>query len=310
MNSITQKFGMSYLKGKLSGLLQKPNHIGPNILLTDTCNQSCKYCFAQAIMKATPMKFMSLANFQIIIDELRQINTKTIRLLGGEPTLHPQFEQIITLASTHFDNILLFTNGLYSKNVASILKKNSKKILLNINIDTPAFESDSLKRKAILNEIDTFSLISTVIISFTLNDLSNSYQQLLGYFTERQLARIHGSFSIAKKEITETPYFRRKNYKALGNHILDIATFLHQKKLRSIVVDCGLQPAMFDKQDLETLKKLVDIKGWGCKGKWGLYDINTNLDVFPCFPKSQSIITRQRYKHLAAVTIPNTRPCV
>lgn len=85
----------------------------PNIVITNNCNLNCSYCF-------TRNKINNVNDF-ISIEELYNIlkflnNEKNIGLIGGEPTLHPDFENIVKILAEQNKNILLFTNGVYLLN--------------------------------------------------------------------------------------------------------------------------------------------------------------------------------------------------
>ena len=43
------------------------------------------------------------------------------------------------------------------------------------------------------------------------------------------------------------------------------------------------------------LTKNSHLRGWGCEGKWGSFDVTPNLYAFPCFPYS-SRSYRQKIK--------------
>ena len=66
-----------------------------NIILNSYCNLKCNYCFADEYMEEnvkTPDKSMDYDFFQ---NELlpRVKNASLINFMGGEPTLHPRFNE-------------------------------------------------------------------------------------------------------------------------------------------------------------------------------------------------------------------------
>ena len=85
-----------------------------NILLTSKCTRTCPYCFAEKEMAGSPSQLMSWENLIYLSDFLAGSGEKVISLLGGEPTLHPDFvDYVLYIAERGFD-ICVFTNGIMS----------------------------------------------------------------------------------------------------------------------------------------------------------------------------------------------------
>lgn len=84
-----------------------------NISITSLCNHACTYCFAQVSHTESPAKntFMSLDMFHRSLTFLSSSGIKDLSILGGEPTLHPQFCDFIDAALSCFDSVMVFTNG-------------------------------------------------------------------------------------------------------------------------------------------------------------------------------------------------------
>ncbi len=109
----------------------------PNILLTTRCNLSCRYCFAQEKL-ASARANMSMKNVQRVIDFLKRSNTPVFRVMGGEPTLHPQFNEIIQLAISAGMRVDVLSNATWSADTAALFERiPSKYLLFLLNIDHP-----------------------------------------------------------------------------------------------------------------------------------------------------------------------------
>jgi len=66
-----------------------------NILITSSCNLNCPYCFAKTVKEDNSIiKFMPVEEFDSILNWCRNLNIKEVSILGGEPTIHPNFNQI------------------------------------------------------------------------------------------------------------------------------------------------------------------------------------------------------------------------
>ena len=94
-----------------------------NLEITRICNLQCNYCFAKDSLSEThqpgSQKLISLKSFENHLDFLDRSNIDQIRLIGGEPTMHPQFDEIIEGV---FDNLTAATSITIAKVVANVAK--------------------------------------------------------------------------------------------------------------------------------------------------------------------------------------------
>jgi len=77
---------------------------GPNIItntpvlidlsLTNKCNLHCSYCYMDSL-PVNDGKFLSLDDFEILLKKMKEARVLQIALGGGEPTLHPNFAEIL-----------------------------------------------------------------------------------------------------------------------------------------------------------------------------------------------------------------------
>jgi MoaA/NifB/PqqE/SkfB family radical SAM enzyme len=78
--------------------------------ITSQCNRRCTYCFMPSDFFASGMR-MSLDTFSGAVSWSRQHGIKEITLLGGEPSLHPSFAAMVSLASNRGMDVRVVTNG-------------------------------------------------------------------------------------------------------------------------------------------------------------------------------------------------------
>jgi len=86
----------------------------PNILLTSKCTRSCPYCFAEREMTSSPDQILSWENLIYLADFMAVSGERSISLLGGEPTLHPQFVDFVLYLLEREFRVNVFTNGIMS----------------------------------------------------------------------------------------------------------------------------------------------------------------------------------------------------
>ena len=80
------------------------------ILITDKCNACCSNCINKAIR--TESYFIDVLRFKTIALFFHENNVTRIRIMGGEPTIHPNFGEIVSFSQTVFSRVTVFTNGL------------------------------------------------------------------------------------------------------------------------------------------------------------------------------------------------------
>lgn len=79
------------------------------IILTELCNRSCEHCFNANFRKKESM------DVDVLIRWMRNnsidLHERELKVMGGEPTLHPRFIDVIDEAYRHYRNTNIFTNG-------------------------------------------------------------------------------------------------------------------------------------------------------------------------------------------------------
>lgn len=100
------------------------------ILLTEACNAKCPNCFNQNVRTK---KYMSLQEFEHLCQYLSSNGIQVLKIMGGEPSCHPQFLECITTSFHYFPSIALFTNGLEIDKIRSIQFRRDDTIIFNFN---------------------------------------------------------------------------------------------------------------------------------------------------------------------------------
>ena len=90
------------------------------IELTDICNLSCFYCYAESSAKGQALSFEKAKEF---LDQARDYGIKQIAWLGGEPTLNPYWADIIAYSRSLGLRNELWSNGttLNDGNIAKVI---------------------------------------------------------------------------------------------------------------------------------------------------------------------------------------------
>lgn len=255
----------------------------PNLLLTNYCNRSCPYCFARTKIRdhkklsSLPRMDISLEHAAYVVDFLKRSGHRQYSLLGGEPTLHPQFRQIVDYALANDMLVRVFTNGLMRLEIGKYCFRNNIPLILNLNDpeDTPLSHREKLEEifeNVGPNICPGFNIYQEDFQLGFLFDLIDRYR----FIREIRLGiaqPIHHG---------DNQFLTPENYRRVGKRL---STFSREADRRNIRLnfDCGFVLCMFDKTDLGNLiASHADLK-FTCGPT---IDIGPDLNTWSCFPLS------------------------
>lgn len=120
----------------------------PNIAIVNYCNLKCPYCFADDMIQEETMS-ITLDDFQKILEFTSRLpSLNNIGIIGGEPTLHPQFTEILKEVNKYCRELdthaTLFTNGI---ELDKYLPYIGDRIGILINCNTPVNQSEEAYAK-------------------------------------------------------------------------------------------------------------------------------------------------------------------
>ena len=70
------------------------------ILVTENCNAKCSHCFNAAYRSN---KEIDLTTYSRLCDFLASNKIQRVKIMGGEPTVHSSFEEIIAISQAHLN---------------------------------------------------------------------------------------------------------------------------------------------------------------------------------------------------------------
>lgn len=81
--------------------------------ITGQCNLTCSHCYADSGPNGAVRGEMRHQDWYRVIDEAASLGCREIQFIGGEPTLHPDLEDLITIAGARgFTFVEVFTNAM------------------------------------------------------------------------------------------------------------------------------------------------------------------------------------------------------
>lgn len=265
-------------------MLNVLNKTRPNILLTEVCNRNCRYCFAKDEMDKAKKKEMDISDFEKVLDFLEKDGQKEVRLMGGEPTLHSQFRQIVDLAIVRGFKINLFTNGFFSGDLAEWLAETGGLVEYSFNLSAIVSEKSFPRREAAERNLEKLQKASRVYGSVNIDSIKyEEYVPVIRLIEKNNLD--HVRIGLAANMVTNTSDGVKKDYAGVVETMLRVIGELKMKNgYLKITLSCGLSPCMFEKKQLDELsRQKVEIRGWGCAGKMSDFDITADLEILPCF---------------------------
>lgn len=258
-----------------------------NIMLNSYCNLSCPYCFADNEINLCEEKTMSEENFDKIITILKNNNVKEIRLIGGEPTLHPLFGYLLTklVKDDFFEHIHFFSNMTFSKEL--------RELIINLNdikdiSILPNFNNEEIVGKKFntiksnIRELFKYKIVDSVGINIYKpnQDLTHIYEII------QELNIRHVRWVIVSPNYKITKEFDVKNhFRQFYNKLIELFDFAIKNNCR-LNLDCSDIPiCSFSKEEAYELTirnpELLEKNSCGV-----VLDVNPKLEAFRCFGMS------------------------
>lgn len=222
-----------------------------NLLLTTDCQRNCSYCFAKQDrnkhMMFTLEDFMTALNF---------ISTgpRALNLLGGEPTLHPDFSDMLAHLIENDFRIQVFTNGMIRRpllnKINSVLNRivlRESQLLFAVNMNEEKYrtkEEDRLQRRF----LDSMGHLAFPCFTIHENaDLLFLQKLIEDYYLDPSI-RLGLAMPIIG---AENNYLHRRDYRTVVKCIIDLCD---NSKGTTINFDCGFPLCMFELEELSRLK--------------------------------------------------------
>jgi hypothetical protein len=253
-----------------------------NLAISATCNMSCSFCFAKEQMigaSQDSLSFISLEAFDEQLAFLARSDIDQVRLIGGEPTLHPRFPELVQRAHGH--HIVVFTSGLVPERALACLEslpESKCTVIVNTNAtrrpDGPD-PTEVRRRAAVVRRLGPRALLG-----FTIFRVDFDLDPLLALIAESS-ATPAIRLGLAQPILGgRNEYLHPKLYPVVGRRIVDAAERAARDGVR-LEFDCGFVRCMFSDDDLRALERAGTKLGWRCNP---ILDVGLDGTVSHCFP--------------------------
>lgn len=300
-----------------------------NLYITNFCNQNCPFCFARKEMdNPAIIREMPYGEFEKLALRLKkQAGIRVIKLLGGEPTLHSRFRDIMRFSLAHFDRVQIFTNAIIPPpNLDFLLHTEPDRIGYTFNLSTPAFTGGKL-RELVARNVSLLQSVSRSTISLTV--LPTTDPAKLGSLFPEQIVQGADTLRIglANPMADHINAYGPAAFSNVGHVVTGIMErFRKIRKDISFFLNCGFTRCMFTDREYDYVKKRVagNRLYFSCYGKDGSIEVNADLDMFHCFSLSektkepirnaplktaQGKIMMKRLAYRAALVLEKCRKC-
>jgi hypothetical protein len=254
-----------------------------NLSISAVCNQRCPYCFTRDHLAdgRDGEDFLRLDDFDARLDFLERSGIDQARFLGGEPTLHPQFPELVARARARDKQVVVFTNGLMSQDALACLERLSPTactVLVNVNSPEETPEHIFQRQRETL-----LRLRQCASLSFNIHRVDFQPNFLLSLIAETDCGP-SVRLGLAQPCLSgSNRYVYPHQYVVIGEKIVRFARAAGQSDV-TVTFDCGFVRCMFSDEDLQTLESLEADVGWRCNP---ILDVDINGQVIYCYPLAE-----------------------
>ena len=264
-----------------------------NLVISNVCNLHCAFCFAEDYLRAAQpaSAFISPSAFEARLDFLERSGVEAVRLIGGEPTLHPQFADLLERAQRRGKHVLVFTHGLLAEAALRALEAmpvETCTVLVNLTATAHPprpTETEQQRRREVLQRLGARALPG-----FTLS-APVALPDFLIPLIQETAASPRLRLGLALPAATgQNASLAQRYYPLAGRHIVKFAERAASAGIR-LEFDCGFVRCMFSDADLEILRQAGADVDWRCNP---VLDIDLDGRVLPCFPlagQAQAMLT-------------------
>ena len=277
-------------------LMHHPNLLGNprrgevqilSVCLTYQCNRACSFCYARGLRDKFK-EHMSLADFEFLAVWAKTQGWSRMRLLGGEPTFHPEFGAIMDIAEKHGVAIYITTNGLFASGLnPSIAKSIVRSICFSYPQDGLAPGEMELFLRNFRHAVTAVNIVN---LSWVIQPGNDGWRTVID-LASGDRTRIMVRFSLVmpghSKSFDQAEFYKWRE--VLARQVVEIARYAREKN----VVFAFYRPlllCMFEPGQLNFLRSISPFLFYTrcplcLKGEYDTdlrLTVNPDLSCYPC----------------------------
>jgi radical SAM protein with 4Fe4S-binding SPASM domain len=235
--------------------------------------------------ESDPNAFIGWEDLIYIADLSMSARRKSIGLLGGEPTLHPDFPDIVAYFTLRGFHVQIFTSGIMADDKLDRLEEaladvKREAVSFTCNLNDPQFspKAETARVRLFLEKFGTRTSPGFNIYrpDFSL-DFLFAYINEFGLHRNIRLGIAHPVAGL------DTEYISPDQMRAVGTRLASYLPRFRRERVRP-GLDCGFVMCMFDDAELGDLfRASVGDLRFGCGPA---IDIGPDATVWSCFPLS------------------------
>jgi len=259
----------------------------PNIVLTSLCNRSCEYCFAMEASKENENRYIDFQEIVNIADKICATPNKFVGLLGGEPTLHPQFCEILMYMIERGIFVSVFTNGICSDSVLNKLERlrdrGGHKYIVNTNPPSIESEQNQIRQDLFLRR---FAVLCDISVNVFKPDISLDFVRDVAQRNGLKNSKLR--VGIAQPIVGESnSYLPLESYPRAAANIVHMSESVWDRNI-SVHFDCGFPLCAFTDEQLGKLIRMNAGLRFFCDMA---LDFGPGLNAWSCFPMVKQCYT-------------------
>ncbi len=246
-----------------------------DLVVSSVCNRHCTYCFT--LDQPPPRRrFLSLPAFEARLDFLDRSGVDRVRLLGGEPTLHPRFPELVSRARRAGKGVTVFSNGLMpAPALACLVALPANECTVIVNV-TPEGSAATLERqRRALRKLGERAMPG---LNFYCTNLDPRFLlDLVADTACRPALRLSMAHPVLSGR---NRFLHPGQYRAVAVRIVSLAGQAAAAGVR-LELDCGFVRCMFSEGELESLQQAKADVGWRCGP---ILDLDLEGRALHCLP--------------------------
>ncbi|HUH61794.1 MAG TPA: radical SAM protein, partial [Terracidiphilus sp.] len=252
-----------------------------NVLLTTRCNLHCPYCFAQEKLSEGQKLSMSIGDVEKVMDFLVRSNHPLFRVMGGEPTLHPEFPRILELALRKGMRVDVLSNATWPASYNELFRRTSpRRVVFLLNIDLPQRYAPNIWQR-IEQNLAAISDRGSITLSFNIFEKQPRYEYIFELTRKYGIDKIRMSFSLPVVG-ADNACLKLEDYKEMAPFVVEFARRAEQEGVQ-VRMDNAIPLCMFTNEQAGELllKGVIELeRNMRCSP---VIDIGPDLRVWCCF---------------------------